>query len=154
METIAVVILATGSSHKITQETYNQILEAADNDYILLDDMTTFKKAAIMEILSIEDFENQHKEKVLSDYHQPYQDLKQLPALGYNGVIKQAKTTSHIEALARGLKKAKARFGDKPTPEIDKLLQLARDTYKGLKTEKGHEVKYKTWEEAKAAGVV
>lgn len=87
------------------------------------------------------------------------ENYPQLPALGYEGIVKSAKKNGHIEALARGLKKAKAKLEKEglSTKNIDSLLQLARNSYAGKKinfngmTE--YNPKYKTWEEAKAAGV-
>jgi len=83
-------------------------------DYVLLDDMTSFKKSAVMEIEPIKE--------IVRDY-------PKLPPVNYEQIIKSAKTGKHLEALARGLKKVKSKF-DRPTPQIDKLLQLARSRYK------------------------
>ena len=146
---VATVILATGSRHEITEEIYEQILQMSDNDYVLLDDMTSFKKSAVMEIEPIKQV----------DHNYP-----QLPAKGYEGVIKSAKTGSHLRALATGLKKARARIKGidslkKSTPEIDRLLDLARNCYKGIKTN-GYQPQFVTdenstgYEKAKVAGVI
>lgn len=125
---IAFITLSTGTKHKITEETHNQFLEAGSDDYLQLANGTTFKKSAVMEIQDIRDWVDNGK---YEDYHQPYTAL---PAgRGFEGIINLATDTTHIEALARGLKKAKASF-NRPTPQIDKFLKLGRKQYAKIKS--------------------
>ncbi len=129
---VAMVILATGSHHPITQKTYEAFLEAADNDYFKLPGGGVFKKASVMDILPMEEYNKQFPDKFQKafDYHQPYTAL---PPVSFKEIITRENRSKSIELMAKGLKKAKAKFGDKPTPEIDSLLKLARERYAFLK---------------------
>lgn len=160
METnnICFATLSTGSKVKLTEELYNQFQEASNDDYLTLPNGTTFKKASVMEIQDIKDWPEENY-----NYGQIYTDVKELPGIGFSGVFNLMTDTSHVEAFARGLKKAKLRFGNNPTPGIDEFLEKARKRYNEIKSgiiintvdgKKHYNPKYKTWEEAKEAKVI
>lgn len=123
---ICFTTLSTGNKRKLTEQDYNNFLQADGDDYIQPFGGMPFKKKSVMEIQDISEFVA--TDNFINDYHQPY-----LPAVNYNQIIKSASKTSHIEALAKGLKKAKAKFLDRPTPNIDNLLNLARARYLQIK---------------------
>ena len=124
MDYNAFITLSTGSKHKITPQTYEQILQADKDDLIRLPDGTVFKNSAVMEIQDISEWTENHY-----SYGQPYQALP--PGIGFEGVITSAKRLSALEAMARGLKKAKEKIQKKggTTRNIDNLLDLARKRY-------------------------
>lgn len=123
MEIIAFITLVTGTKHKITQEEYNQINEAAPEDWLQIGQTTGFKKSAIMEIRDIKEWVDNEKNY---NYGQPYSAL---PAgIGFTGMITREKRLSALEGMARGLKKAKDKL-NRPTPQIDEFLELARKRY-------------------------
>jgi len=122
---ICYATLATGSKVKLTQEDYNKFQEM-DNDSFLEVSGKVFKKSAVMEI---DDIENYVDDKTYN-YGQPYTALP--PGIGFEGLITRETRGKAIELMAKGLKKAKAKF-DRPTPEIDSLLKLARERYAFLK---------------------
>lgn len=64
-------------------------------------------------------------------YEESKPSYPQLPPVSYEKIIKGANKKSHLEALARGLKKAKNRINGE-TPNIDSLLKLARQRYKEI----------------------
>lgn len=87
----------------------------------------------------------------------------ELPAVGYTGIVKLADSLTKLERFVKGLKKTKAKLESQGllTPHIDQYIQEARISYANLKAgrpnkraERTYEPKYKTWEAAKAAGVV
>lgn len=122
---ICFATLATGSKVKLTQEDYNKFLEA-DNDTFLEVSGKTFKKSAVMEVEDISAW----KDEAPYSYGQPYAALP--PGIGFEGMITREKRLGALEGMARGLKKAKAKF-NRPTPQIDSLLELARKRYKFVK---------------------
>jgi len=127
---IAIATLATGSNYPITQEIYNQILEASLEDMIKLDNGTAFKVSAIMEITGKEEWEKQHPEKQHYNYGQLYTALP--IGTGFVGLISSEKRLKGIEGMARGLQKAKDRRTAEglESPNIDKFLEIARTRYK------------------------
>lgn len=62
---VAVALLMNGDHHKLTQEVYNQLLEAAESDAIVPDPskLNFFRKSGVTEVLSLEDYEKMHPEK-------------------------------------------------------------------------------------------
>lgn len=126
MEIIAFITLSTGTKHKITQEEYNQICEASPEDFIQIGINTSFKKSAVMEINNISEWQ----EEKPYNYGQPY---KALPVgIGFVGIITREKRMVALEGMAKGLKKAKTIL-NRPTPQIDEFLELARKRYKFIK---------------------
>ena len=122
METnyICFATLSTGSKRKLTQEDYNNFLEAEKDDYIQPTGGLEFKKSSVMEIQDISEFE---EDKQYS-YGQAY---SQLPAgLGFEGLIKKTPNQG-LEAMARGLK----RYFDKNpnSPNALALLEKMRLWY-------------------------
>lgn len=132
METIAYIVLSTGNHHEITKETYEQINLASGDEFIQLLNGSSFKKSSVMEILGIEDYFEKYPEKKPApkinyggqDYS--WDDLKQISGVGFEKMITRENRSRAIELMAKGLKKAKAKF-NKETPVIDSLLKLARD---------------------------
>lgn len=122
---ICFATLSTGSKVKLTLEAYNQFCEAERDDYIQLNGGRSFKKSSVMEIQDISEYYDEEKYQ----YGQRYTPL---PAgVGINGVIGRVERLSALEAMARGLKKAKAQIEatGKSTPNIDSLLDFARQRY-------------------------
>lgn len=119
--------LSTGSKHKLTQEAYNQILEADKDDLISLPDGTVFKNSAVMEIQDISEWTDFHKEY---DYHQPYTSL---PEVSFEGIISRTKHLKHLEALMRGINKAKAKLKKGEPKNINNLLEIANKKYNEVK---------------------
>ena len=122
--------LSTGGKHKLTQIQYEQLLEASPEDFLELEKGVAFKKSAVMEIKDISDW----VEEKAYDYHQPYTALP--PGIGLEGIITKVERLSALEAMARGLKKAKAKIEARggTTKNIDKFLELARQRYAMIKS--------------------
>ena len=79
-----------------------------------------------MELQGIDEWVDEVKKDF--DYHEPY---SLLPAVGFTGIINQARHLKDIEAVARGLKKAKNKLTAKgqTTKNIDEFLRIARLRY-------------------------
>ena len=118
--------LSTGSKIKLTEEEYNKFCELGNDDFLILTNGTTFKKAAVMSVENIDQWVDDQKD---FDYHQPYTELP--PGIGFNGIISNARHLKDIEAIARGLKKAKAKLEaqGRKTPNIDEFIKIARLRY-------------------------
>lgn len=133
---VAVAILSTGTHYKITTETYNQIHQAGLDDLIHLpyiSKFANFKVAALMDIVPIDEYESSHPEKYKKSYNQPYTERID------NG-YKIISETERAKLYLKGLQKVK------PTATLKDIKDFMKP--------KKREVKYKTWQEAKAAGVV
>ena len=73
--------------------------------------------------------------KSISDLSEAKNFYPDLPAVGFTGVINKTNRLSALEAMARGLKKAKAKLEKegRTTKNIDSLLELARKRYAKVK---------------------
>lgn len=150
------ILTASGAHHQVGESTVTLIYEAQNNDMVELDDGTFVKVSVVTEIMPEYEYYNQFPDKKggSTNYGQPYsivpishsdiparalswEEIKQLPATGFTGVINSAKHLSVIEAMANGLKKAKAKLEaeGRTTKNIDSLLELARKRYAQVKTE-------------------
>ena len=130
---ICFATLSTGSKIKLTEPDYENFLEASNDDFIQLASGTTFKKAAVMAIQGIDEWVDDQKDY---DYHQPFTALPVGQDRGFKGIIDLATDATHIEALARGLKKAKAKFEAKrqTTKNIDEWLHKCQLQYAKIKS--------------------
>lgn len=137
---IAVVILSTGSHHKITQETYEQICGAGLDDLIRTHTGATFKTSAVMEILSIEDYEAQYPDKNLKGYGQPYADIKALPT----GNVYERSTKNGKELMLKGFKKVKPKATEADLRKFSKPTSY-KPLYDHVFDEKGNIIK-PAWE--------
>lgn len=122
---ICFATLATGTKVKLTQQDYEKFNEI-DNDDFLEAGGKTFKKSAVMEIQGIEEWVDESY-----NYGQPYSSLP--IGYGFERIIGREKRLKGIEAMARGLKRAKEEFKGQPTPNINELLKLARERYSYVK---------------------
>lgn len=142
METIAIVKLSTGNEYHINQETYQQILEASDNDLIQLSSGTTFKKSSVMEITSVQDYKEKNP---TYNYGEPYsfgpndrayswEEIKQLPASGFDGILTSAERDvkrRHINltAFLKGLNKAKTNLlaKNQTVRKVDAIIKKTQE---------------------------
>lgn len=127
---IAFITLATGTKHKITQETYEQILEADKDDLIMLPNWTTFKNSAVMEIQDINAWVDPE-----GSYHYG-QQYSEIESRGFTGIIENTKRLNSLKLLAEGIKKSieKRKLDGLESPKAEQLLQHARNKYTLLKT--------------------
>lgn len=127
-------IIFFDDSYKEVDETlYNQILEESSGSAIGKEINGSFYKFSdIRKILNQTDFYYQYPQYKPIDRAYSWNEIA---GKGYEGIIKSATKTSHIEALARGLKKAKAKLEKEghATKNIDSLLNLARKRYALIK---------------------
>lgn len=125
------VIFIDKSIKQITEEKYEKIIQATQTEAIGIEIGGGFYKfAAISKILPEADFLEQYPQYRKTS-HQPYSEIK-------GNVFTRA--TNSKEKFLSGFRKVKP----------NATMQDLEEYYKPKK----HEVKYSTWQEAKAAGVV
>lgn len=138
----AVIILSTGSHHRITNETYEQVCMAGLDDLITIGG-STFKTSAVMEIIGIEEYEKQYPDKVSYNVGQPYAAL---PA----GNVYDRATGDTKELFLKGYRRVKP---NATKEEVENFLKNKKNNtvrFDHIKNEKGEIIK-PAWEVAKEA---